>query len=154
MSSNESLDPENWAAFREQAHRMLDDALDYVRDIRNRPVWQPIPAEIREKFRDADVPRQPANLADVHQEFLSHVVPYATGNTHPGFMGWVHGGGTPVGIVAEMLSASLNANLGGRDHIPIEIEQQIVRWMRKIFGFPEHSACSSRALQWQISLAC
>ena len=52
-------------------------------------------------------------------------------------MGWVHGGGTPVGMLAEMLAAGLNANLGGRDHVPIEVERQIVRWMRRIFGFPE-----------------
>ncbi len=32
---------------------------------------------------------------------------------------------------------ALNANLGGRDHIPIEVERQIVRWMQTIFGFPE-----------------
>jgi glutamate/tyrosine decarboxylase-like PLP-dependent enzyme len=36
-----------------------------------------------------------------------------------------------------MLAASLNANCGGRDHIPIEVERQIVRWMQAIFGFPE-----------------
>src|SRR5260370_40324179 len=35
-----------------------------------------------------------------------------------------------------MLAAGLNANLGGRDHIPIEVERQIVEWMRQIFGFP------------------
>jgi hypothetical protein len=38
-------------------------------------------------------------------------------------MTWVHGAGTPVGIVAEMLAAGLNANLGGRNHAPIEIER-------------------------------
>jgi aromatic-L-amino-acid decarboxylase len=48
----------------------------------------------------------------------------------------VHGGGTVVGMLAEMLSAGLNANLGGRDHIPIEVERQIVAWMRDLFGFP------------------
>jgi len=52
-------------------------------------------------------------------------------------MGWVHGGGNPVGILAEMLAAGLNANLGGRDHVPIEVERQITEWMRRIFGFPE-----------------
>ncbi len=51
-------------------------------------------------------------------------------------MGWVHGGGTAVGMLAEMLAAGLNANLGGRDHIPIEVERQIVEWMRQMFGFP------------------
>jgi glutamate/tyrosine decarboxylase-like PLP-dependent enzyme len=47
------------------------------------------------------------------------------------------GAGTPVGMLAEMLAAALNANLGGRDHIPIEVERQIVRWMQALFGFPE-----------------
>ena len=68
---------------------------------------------------------------------MRYILPFATGNVHPGFMGWVHGGGTPVGMLAEMLAAGLNANLGGRDHIPIEVERQIVRWMQRIFGFPE-----------------
>ena len=39
-----TLDPADWPAFRAQAHRMLDDMLDYTRDIRERPVWQPAPA--------------------------------------------------------------------------------------------------------------
>src|SRR5256885_9558431 len=50
--------------------------------------------------------------------------PYATGNVHPGFMGWVHGGGTVTGMLAEMLAGGLNANLGGRDHIPIERSEE------------------------------
>jgi glutamate/tyrosine decarboxylase-like PLP-dependent enzyme len=134
-----SLDPSDWPAFRLQAHRMMDDALDYVQHIRERPVWQPIPEEVRARFRDS-VPHGPSALSEVHDEFLSDIQPYAAGNTHPGFMGWVHGGGTPVGMLAEMLAASLNANLGGRDHIPIEVERQIVRWMRTIFSFPESAS--------------
>jgi glutamate/tyrosine decarboxylase-like PLP-dependent enzyme len=117
---------------------MLDDILDYVENIRERPVWQPIPDEIRARFH-SDLPEAPSDLAAVHREFMRDILPFATGNVHPGFMGWVHGGGTPVGMVAEMLAAGLNANLGGRDHVPIEVERQIVRWMRQIFGFPESS---------------
>jgi glutamate/tyrosine decarboxylase-like PLP-dependent enzyme len=73
----------------------------------------------------------------VHDEFMRHILPYATGNTHPGFMGWVHGGGNVPGMLAEMLAAGLNANLGGRDHVPIEVERQIVKWLRQFFSFPE-----------------
>jgi aromatic-L-amino-acid/L-tryptophan decarboxylase len=131
-----SLDPEDWESLRAQGHRMLDDILDYIRDIRERPVWQPIPDTVRENFR-AEVPRAPAELADVHDEFMRHVLPYSTGNVHPGFMGWVHGGGNPAGVLAEMLAAGLNANLGGRDHAPIEVERQIVQWVRTLFGFPD-----------------
>jgi aromatic-L-amino-acid/L-tryptophan decarboxylase len=134
-----TLDPADWPSFRAQAHRMLDDMLDYIRDIRDRPVWQPAPDEVRGRFR-ADVPEVPSDLATVHSEFLRDILPYAAGNVHPGFMGWVHGAGTPVGMLAEMLAAGINANLGGRDHVPIEVEQQMVRWLRRIFGFPESAS--------------
>ena len=134
--ANESLDPVDWAAFRAQAHLMLDDRLGYIEKIRERPVWQPIPAEVRARFHSS-APRVGEELAQVHAEFMQDVLPYAQGNVHPGFMGWVNGGGTPVGVVAEMLAAGLNANLGGRDHIPVEVERQVTAWVREIFGFPQ-----------------
>ncbi|MGB7986924.1 MAG: amino acid decarboxylase, partial [Terracidiphilus sp.] len=106
--SNQSLDPADWAAFRVQAHRMLDDMIGYIEEIRERPVWQPIPSELRARFL-TEAPRSGVALAEVHDEFMRSVLPYAQGNAHPGFMGWVNGGGTPVGMVAEMLAAGLNA---------------------------------------------
>jgi aromatic-L-amino-acid/L-tryptophan decarboxylase len=136
---SQTLDPQNWDEIRAQGHRMLDDMIDYVAQIRERPVWRPIPDEVRARFR-AELPRRPSDLGEVYREFADHIVPYATGNVHPGFMGWVHGGGTAVGMLAEMLAAGLNANLGGRDHIPIEVERQIVEWTRAMFGFPDEAS--------------
>jgi aromatic-L-amino-acid decarboxylase len=131
-----TLDPSDWKSFRLQAHQMLDDMVNYIENIRERSVWQPIPETVRAQFRDG-VPTQSTDLAAVHDEFMRDILPFAAGNIHPGFMGWVHGGGTPVGMLAEMLAAGLNANLGGRDHTPIEVERQVVRWVRELFGFPE-----------------
>jgi aromatic-L-amino-acid/L-tryptophan decarboxylase len=136
IGESETLDLQEWGELRAQGHRMLDDMIDYVARIRERPVWRAIPDEVRARFRTG-LPRQPTDLADVYQEFSDYIAPYATGNVHPGFMGWVHGGGTAVGMLAEMLAAGLNANLGGRDHIPIEVERQIVEWTRAMFGFPQ-----------------
>src|SRR5580700_11536353 len=133
---SETLDPQNWDDVRAQGHRMLDDMIDYAANIRARPVWSPIPDNVRARFRDG-LPRKPSDLGEVYREFTDCIVPYATGNVHPGFMGWVHGGGTAVGMLAEMLAAGLNANLGGRDHIPVEVERQIVEWTRQMFRFPE-----------------
>jgi aromatic-L-amino-acid/L-tryptophan decarboxylase len=136
LSSWPTLDPKDWGAFRAQAHTMLDDMLDYLEHVRERPVWQPIPDAVRKSVREPS-PRDATALERVYRDFQHAVLPYATGNTHPGFMGWVHGGGTPVGMLAEMLAAGLNANLGGRDHMPIEIERQIAEWAREWFGFPK-----------------
>jgi aromatic-L-amino-acid/L-tryptophan decarboxylase len=133
--SSASLDPADWPGFRRQAHTMLDDMLDYLEKIRERPVWQPSPQETVARFHSG-IPFEPADLASVHEEFLSHILPYTVGNAHPGFMGWVHGGGTPVGMLAEMLAAGMNANTGGRNQIPVEVERQITRWMCGLFGFP------------------
>ncbi|WP_294000021.1 pyridoxal phosphate-dependent decarboxylase family protein [Sphaerotilus sp.] len=133
-----SLDPASpadWAAVRAQGHRMLDDLFDHLSRLRERPVWQPIPPEVRAAF-DEPLPSAPVALAEAHGRFMDQILPYAVGNTHPRFMGWVHGGGTVEGMLAEMLAAGLNANLGGRDQMPLEVERQTVRWMRDLFGFP------------------
>jgi glutamate/tyrosine decarboxylase-like PLP-dependent enzyme len=131
-----SLDPADWNEFRQQAHRMLDDMLGSMEHIRKAPVWQPIPDEVRAHFRGG-LPAKPAALDQIHNEFMTHIVPFTARNAHPGFMGWVQGGGTPVGMLAEMLAAGLNANLGGRDQIPLDVERQVTEWMRTLFGFPE-----------------
>ena len=130
------LDPKDWPATRAQAHRMLDDMLDHIQGVREEPVWRPMPAEVRSAFSEG-LPQGPSELAEVHAEFQKLVLPHATGNLHPRFMGWVHGGGNVVGMLADMLAAGLNANLGGRDHAPIEVERQVTRWMAELFGFPE-----------------
>lgn len=131
-----TMDPDDWPSVRALGHRMLDDMFDHIEEVRGRPVWQPIPDDVRQRFGE-DLPRAPTDLATIYEEFTRSVVPYTTGNIHPAFMGWVHGGGTAVGMLAEMLAAGINANLGGRDHMPAEVERQMVEWARQMFGFPQ-----------------
>lgn len=138
-TSDQSLDPDDWSALRSDGHRMLNDMFDYLEHLRDRPVWQPAPSEVKHRFQEP-LPQNGAALADLHCQFMNGILPYAVGNAHPGFMGWVHGGGTPVGMLAEMLAAGLNANLGGRDQIPIAVEHQITHWMRDLFNFPEQAS--------------
>lgn len=130
------LDPDDWTALRGQGHRMLDDLFDYLQGIRMRPVWRPITPDARARVR-YPLNAAPQDPTVVHQRFMADVLPYALGNVHPGFMGWLHGGGTAIGMLAEMVAAGLNANLGGRDQMPVEVERQVVRWMAELFGFPD-----------------
>jgi aromatic-L-amino-acid/L-tryptophan decarboxylase len=130
-----ALDPADWRTLRAEGHRMLDDMLGYIEGIRSRPAWRPMDAATRAHLR-RDLPESPSELRAVHEDFLEHVLPYSIANAHPGFMGWVNGGGTVIGMLAEMLAGGLNANCGGRDHAPIEVERQLIEWARRLFSFP------------------
>ncbi|WP_211251769.1 hypothetical protein, partial [Andreprevotia chitinilytica] len=111
-SDSDSLDPQDWQDLRALGHQMLDDMFDFMAGLRDRPVWQPMPAELRAELK-TPLPHAAGSLADTYGDFQRLVQPYIAGNIHPRFMGWVQGGGNPVGVLAEMLAATLNANLGG-----------------------------------------
>jgi aromatic-L-amino-acid/L-tryptophan decarboxylase len=134
-----SLDPADWSELRSLGHRMLDDMFDHLGGLRDGPVWQPMPESLRRQLR-TKLPREPTTAAAVYERFRRLVLPYATGNLHPGFMGWVHGGGTAVGMLAELLAGGLNANLGGRDHAPIEVEREVIAWAAEMLGFPHDAS--------------
>ena len=112
--------------------------ITHVETIRQQAVWQRLPDETRAQFA-RPLPIKPREMRDVLDDVRAHIVPFATGNLHPRFMGWVHGAGTPIGMVAEMIAAGLNMNCGGRDHVGIEVERQIVRWLRDALGYPDEA---------------
>jgi aromatic-L-amino-acid/L-tryptophan decarboxylase len=132
--SMESLDPADWSDLRALGHRMVDDMFDHLATLRDNPVWRPMPEPLRQELRQP-LPRGPSPASAVYANFQRLVQPYATGNLHPRFMGWVHGAGNPVGMLAELLAGGLNANLGGRDHAPIEVERQVIAWAAEMLGF-------------------
>lgn len=139
MTAMQSLDPADWSDLRALGHRMVDDMFDHLQSLRDRPVWQPMPAELRQELR-RPLPHGPMAPEAVYGEFQRLVQPYVTGNLHPRFMGWVHGGGNPIGMLAELLAGAMNANLGGRDHAPIEVERQVIAWAAEMLGFPIDSS--------------
>ena len=83
----ETLDPADWEPVRHLAHRIVDDAVDYVRDVRQRPVWQNMPADVRARYR-APAPQQGQPLEEVYAEIVTDLLPYPLGNIHPRFWMW------------------------------------------------------------------
>jgi glutamate/tyrosine decarboxylase-like PLP-dependent enzyme len=133
------LDPKDWARFRRAAHDALEHALDGLVHAGDGPVWLATPPAVRDRFTEP-LPRAPRDLEDVLFDVRALIAPYVVGNTHPRFFGWAHGAGTPVGVVAELIAAALDANCGGRDHIGPIVERQIAQWCAEAFGFPPQSS--------------
>jgi aromatic-L-amino-acid decarboxylase len=134
----DGLDPTDWPSFRALCHDALDEALDYLEGARDRPVWTPVPEETRTAL-NKPLPLEGEGPAAVRAAIVRHILPFATGNTHPRFFGWVHGTGTPGNLLADLYGSAMNANLGGRDHAPMYVERQVMAWCREIFSFPETS---------------
>src|SRR6185436_5817756 len=104
---DETLDPQDWDALRALGHRALDDALGSLETVRDRPVWQPTPPGVY-AFLTQPLPQEPTALDSVYEEFKKWIQPHPLGNIHPRFWAWVIGSGTPGGVLAEMLAATMN----------------------------------------------
>ncbi|MFQ1699478.1 pyridoxal phosphate-dependent decarboxylase family protein [Loktanella agnita] len=131
--AEQTLDPDDWDSFRSRAHAMLDAAIDQMINAPQGRVWHPVTDEIKAALQ-SDLPA--LGDAQTTDAQMKNLLPYGVGNTHPRFFGWVHGAGTPSNILAEMAAAAMNANLGGRDHVAIYVEKQVIAWVKAIFDFP------------------
>ena len=135
MPDEETLDPREWSSLQTLGRRMVDDMLAYLETVRERPVWQPVPADVQVRL-DQPMPRDGQGAEQAYSDFLDLVLPYPFGNIHPRHWGWVNGTGTPMGMLAEMLAAGMNPNTGGFHQAATLVEAQVLRWCKEMLGYP------------------
>jgi glutamate/tyrosine decarboxylase-like PLP-dependent enzyme len=114
---------------------MLDEMLDYLENVRARPVWQPVPNSIKALLASS-LPVSPTPAPLVYGEFKEQILPYPTGNIHPRFWGWVMGTGSPLAMLADMLASGMNSHVAGYDQAATLVETQILRWLAELLAFP------------------
>jgi glutamate/tyrosine decarboxylase-like PLP-dependent enzyme len=135
LRPEETLDPEDWDAFRSLAHEMLDRVIDFQADVRGTPAWRPVPEAIEARFREP-VPVSGVGDRATYQAFLDLVMPYPTGLHHPRWWGWAGGTGSPMGMMAALLGAGINGVPGNFNDAPARVEAQLLDWMKSLMGFP------------------
>lgn len=131
----ETLDPQDWAELRALSHRIVDDAIDYLSQVRERPVWRNMPDMVRESF-SAPLPRTPKPLEEIYASVAENVLGYPMGNIHPRFWAWYMGSGNFTGALGEFLAAIQGSNVGGGNHAAALMDQQVVNWCKEMLGFP------------------
>ncbi|MDA5093336.1 pyridoxal-dependent decarboxylase [Aliiroseovarius sp. KMU-50] len=131
MTSN--LDPKDWAAFRSQAHNLLDRCITQIAEAQQHP-WQSPPEDAAERYA---IGRHQSEGNELSARIDEDVLPYHGGNTHPRFWGWVQGTGLASDLIAGMVGATINTNGGGRNHGANEMERAVIDWTRVKMGFPE-----------------
>ncbi|TVP74795.1 MAG: aminotransferase class V-fold PLP-dependent enzyme [Gemmatimonadales bacterium] len=152
----DSLDPHDWDQFREACMQAVDMAAGHFQRTGQGPIWTEASDTSRATFSGA-LPSNPRPVEEVLTELETQLLPYTLGNSDPRFFGWVHGAGTPWGALAEFVSGTLNANMGGRNHAPHLVEQQVIRWFRDAFGLPDGTGgllVSGTSMASVVGLAC
>lgn len=137
-----TLDPQDWTDIRALGHRMMDDMMNFIRNLRLRPTWQPMPLNIKQTIQNTKLPLEGQSSWKVYEEICQLFVPYPVGNIHPRYWGYVQGNGSPVGALAEFITASVNTMSWGGNQASIYLESQVLSWMKDLLGFPNDQTSS------------
>jgi aromatic-L-amino-acid/L-tryptophan decarboxylase len=138
-ATEESLDPQDWEALRRLGRRMVDDLMDHLAGVRERPVWRPVPQAVKDRLAQP-LPIEAEGAGRAYEDFRELVLPYPLGNTHPRFWGWVIGTGTPLGMLAEMLAAGMNSSASFGEQSPVYVERQVLDWLKEMLCYPAEAS--------------
>ena len=131
------LDP-SCDEFRATGHRLIDWVADYLSGVDRYPVLAQVePGEIAAKFADAPV-AEGRSYQDLTRDFEQKILPGITHWNHPAFFAYFAITGSQAGILAELLTAALNANgmIWKSSPSLTELETVTLNWLRDALGLP------------------
>ncbi|HET7291923.1 MAG TPA: pyridoxal-dependent decarboxylase [Vicinamibacteria bacterium] len=85
---------------------------------------------------DEPLPEEGRAFEEVLAFVRERVLPYPFGNSHPRFFAFINASADPVGVLAELLAATMNPNCWGGDHAAIHVEHRVLAWLAAILGMP------------------
>ena len=138
-SKREELDPEDWEYIKKIGHEIVNDMVDYLRDVRERPIWNQIPSDYGEMF-DQPLPQGNGDFNQIYNEIKEKILKYPMGNIHPRFWGWVIGTGTIQGAFSDLIASTINSNNGGGNHSAVYVENQVINWSKEMLGFDKDAS--------------
>jgi aromatic-L-amino-acid decarboxylase len=125
--------------FRRFAHESVDWIADYLSHPERYPVLPKMePGQLVDAL-PAFGPERGEPMERLLEDFRDLIVPAITHWNHPGFMAYFANTAPGPGIIAELLSASLNANamLWKTSPAATELEQVVLGWLRQWMGLPD-----------------
>ena len=140
LKKEKNLDPDNWDDFQKLAHRVVDDLVDYLKTVGDRPVWKALPSDSKNLFSES-LPINGSPESEVYEEVKNHILPYPTNNIHPRFWSWVGGTGTPSQLIADMVISAMNSgSLGLDETASTHVELQLLSWLKSLLDYPQDAS--------------
>ena len=124
--------------FREDGHRAVDWAADYLEHVGELPVLAQVkPGDIRARLPQSP-PEQPESFSAVLRDLDEILIPGLTHWQHPRFFAYFAVSSAEPGILAELLAATLNsvAILWRTAPASTELEVTVLDWVAQLIGIP------------------
>ena len=124
--------------FKTIGYQLVDQIAALFDGLHERPVTPgKSPAEIRQILGTSSLPKTGTSASDLFPHVSKMLFDNSTFNGHPRFWGYITASATPIGVLSEMLAASVNPNVGGWELSPMasEIEAQTIRWITELIGY-------------------
>ena len=126
--------------FRRLGHRLVDEIAARLAAL---PQGKVTPGETPSALRAAldvarPLPERGADPAELLERATRLVFEHSLFNGHPRFFGYITSSPAPLGMLADLLAAAANPNVGAWTLAPVatEIEVQAVRWIAELIGYP------------------
>ena len=128
------------AQFRTLGHDLVDRIANFLDGITEALITDGAsPTEIRDIMdAGASMPREGCDPATLLAETSERLFRHSLHNGHPRFMGYITSSAAPIGMLGDLLAASVNPNVGAWILSPMatEIEGQTVRWITELVDYP------------------
>jgi aromatic-L-amino-acid decarboxylase len=126
--------------FRSLGHDLVDRVAAFLASLRTQPVTLVEgPQEVRAALGANDaLPEEGKDAKGLLRDAAGLLFEHSLFNGHPRFYGYITSSPAPIGMLAELLSAAVNANVGAWKLSPMatEIEAQVIRWLAQFIGYP------------------
>jgi aromatic-L-amino-acid decarboxylase len=125
--------------FRKLGHQLVDDIAEFLDGLPRRPVTMGESPQAIRRLLGADVLPQRGSPPDVLLNQTAQLLfDHSLFNGHPKFWGYITSSAAPIGVLADLLAATVNPNVGAWVLSPVasEIEAQTIRWIADLIGYP------------------
>ncbi len=123
--------------FKSTGYKLIDSISDFLETIGQRSVTSAeTPRQIQDILGNSSIPERGTSVSELFSNTTDLLFNHSLLNGHPKFFGYITSSPAPIGILADLLAATVNPNVGAYILSPMAtaIEKQTVKWLAEFIG--------------------
>lgn len=127
----------NLSDFKKIGYQLIDTLAEFFVTIEDLPVTRgESPLELQKELGNSGLPEQGVSADKIISRASNLLLNHSLFNGHPKFFGFITSSPAPIGVLADLLAAAVNQNVGAQILSPMatEIEKQTIQWLAEFIG--------------------